>query len=83
MLVVSRKLGEKILIGDSISITVARIGPSTVRLGIDAPKDMKIVRDELLRRIGVSEDAINNVPDSGTVEIEVSAVPQSGDTSQG
>ena len=47
MLVVSRKVGERILIGDNISIMIVRIGPNTVRVGIDAPRDMNIVREEL------------------------------------
>jgi carbon storage regulator len=48
MLVLSRKPGEKILIGDHISITIVRIGPNTVRIGIEAPRNMNIVREELL-----------------------------------
>jgi carbon storage regulator len=47
MLVLSRKPGERILIGEGIAVTVVRIGPNTVRLGIDAPRTMNIVRDEL------------------------------------
>ena len=47
MLVLSRKASEKILIGDDVVIMVIRIGPNTVRLGINAPKDMNIVREEL------------------------------------
>ena len=47
MLVLSRKPGERILIGDQVAITIVRIGPNTVRLGIDAPRDMNIVREEL------------------------------------
>lgn len=47
MLVLSRKPGEKILIGDKVQITIVRIGPNTVRLGIDAPKEEKILRHEL------------------------------------
>ena len=50
MLVLSRKPGERILIGDKVSITIVRIGPNTVRLGIDAPRDMNIVREELTDR---------------------------------
>lgn len=46
MLVLSRKTGEKLTIGN-IEITVVRIGPNTVRIGIDAPKDVKIMREEL------------------------------------
>ncbi len=47
MLVLSRKPGEKIHIGNLVTITIVRIGPNTVRLGIDAPREMNIVRDEL------------------------------------
>jgi carbon storage regulator len=47
MLVLSRKPGERILIGDDVVLTVVRIGPNNVRLGIDAPKSMNIVREEL------------------------------------
>lgn len=37
------------MIGDEIAITIVRIGPNAVRLGIDAPRDMNIVREELCR----------------------------------
>ena len=47
MLVLSRKAGERILIGDQVAVTVVRIGPNTVRIGIEAPRDMNIVREEL------------------------------------
>jgi carbon storage regulator len=47
MLVLSRKTSERILIGDDIAITIVRIGPNSVRIGIEAPKNMNIVREEL------------------------------------
>lgn len=47
MLVLSRKVGEKILIGDKIAVTVVRLAPGVVRLGIDAPENMVIVREEI------------------------------------
>ena len=47
MLVLSRKPGERIMIGDEIVITIVRIGPNAVRVGIEAPRDMNIVREEL------------------------------------
>lgn len=48
MLVLSRKTSERILIGDDVAITIVRIGPNSVRIGIEAPKTMNIVREELL-----------------------------------
>lgn len=47
MLVVSRKAGERVLVGDQIIVTVVQIGPSAIRIGIDAPKCLNIVREEL------------------------------------
>jgi len=47
MLVLSRKAGERILIGDDVAITVVRVGPNSVRVGIEAPRSVNIVREEL------------------------------------
>ncbi len=47
MLVLTRKNGQKIQIGDDITITVLRIKGRSVRVGIDAPEDVRIVRSEL------------------------------------
>lgn len=47
MLVISRKCGERVLVGDKIVVTVVGIGPNVVRLGIEASKDINIVREEL------------------------------------
>lgn len=47
MLVLSRKTNERILIGEKIALTVVRIGPNTVRIGIDAPRDVNIRRHEV------------------------------------
>ena len=47
MLVLSRKLGEKILIGDSIVLTVVKIDRNQIRLGIEAPTDVAIYREEI------------------------------------
>ena len=48
MLVLSRKLGEKIYINDNICITVVDIDRGKIRLGIEAPRDIPIFRQELL-----------------------------------
>jgi carbon storage regulator len=47
MLVLSRKESQRIRLGDSIVITVVRVNGDKVRLGIEAPRDMLVLRDEL------------------------------------
>lgn len=51
MLVISRKKGESLLIGDDIEITVAKIEDGTVKLSISAPRNITILRKELYREI--------------------------------
>jgi carbon storage regulator len=48
MLVLTRKLNERIMIGDDICVTVVRIEGGQVRLGVEAPRDVTIAREELL-----------------------------------
>ncbi len=47
MLVLSRKVGERTLIGDEIAVTVVRVAQGIVRVGVEAPKEMPIVREEI------------------------------------
>jgi carbon storage regulator len=47
MLVLSRKEGEKILIGDGVVLTINRIAGNRVAIGIQAPRDIRVVRGEL------------------------------------
>jgi len=48
MLVLSRKPGEKIQIGGGITVTVLELTQNRVRIGIDAPQDVRILREELV-----------------------------------
>ena len=47
MLVLSRKIGEKLVIGDNITVVVSRVAGNRVMLGIEAPHDVRIIRGEL------------------------------------
>lgn len=47
MLVLSRKLGEKIVIGDDIVVTVVKIDRNQIRIGIEAPHDVAVYREEI------------------------------------
>ena len=55
MLILTRRPGETILIGDNIQVTVVDVDRNQVRIGIDAPQEVKIVREELIGEHG--EDA--------------------------
>jgi len=48
MLVLSRKLNETILIGDNIRVTLLGIDGDKIKVGVDAPRDIKVFREELL-----------------------------------
>ena len=51
MLVLSRKRGERIMIGNNIELTIMGVHGGTVRLGLDAPKEVAIHREEVFRRV--------------------------------
>lgn len=60
MLVLSRKVGERILIGGDIRVTIVRIGGGGVRVGIEAPPNLNVVREELKDR--GSDGAVPEAP---------------------
>jgi carbon storage regulator len=55
VLVVSRKVGERVLIGDEITVTVIKVGSGGVRIGIQAPKELAVVREELAVQVRKAE----------------------------
>ena len=65
MLVITRKPEESIVIGDNIEITIFEIGKDKVRIGIEAPKNVKISRKEIL----VTEN--ENIQASAEVSIDI------------
>ena len=51
MLILTRRIGEVLRVGDDVSITVLGIKGNQVRIGIDAPKDVSVHREEIYQRI--------------------------------
>ena len=56
MLILTRKVGESVLIGDDISITVLSVRGNQVKLGVQAPKEVSVHREEIFQRIQQSKD---------------------------
>jgi carbon storage regulator len=57
MLILSRKVNEKIMIGDDISISVIEVRGDQVRLGVDAPRSVKVFRQEVFDAIKAENKA--------------------------
>lgn len=57
MLVLTRKAGESIVVGNSVRITVIELSPGVVRLGFEAPPEVSIYREEVYREIAAANRA--------------------------
>jgi carbon storage regulator len=66
MLVLSRRLGETLIIGDDVKITVLGISGNQVRLGIAAPKEVSVHREEVYRRIQDEQQNDDRLASSGS-----------------
>jgi carbon storage regulator CsrA len=64
MLVLSRKVGEQIVIGDNITIVVNKVAGNRISLGIQAPRDVRIVRGEL-------KEAVTSFDDEEVVSLRI------------
>ena len=64
MLVLSRKVGESILIGESIRVTVVQSANGRIRLGIDAPPEVIVLREELTKSSFNSSPSKNGEPEA-------------------
>ncbi|MGH8226988.1 MAG: carbon storage regulator CsrA [Steroidobacteraceae bacterium] len=51
MLILTRKAGERLMIGEQVTVTVLGVNGNQVRIGIDAPRDVPVHREEVYERI--------------------------------
>ena len=51
MLILTRRVGETVMIGDEVTVTVLRVKGNQVRLGVNAPKSVSVQREEIFHRI--------------------------------
>jgi len=66
MLVLSRKQNERIRVGDSVVVTIVRVSGDKVRIGIEAPPDVRVLRDEL------DDDLLGDVTLDSGAELPIS-----------
>ena len=69
MLILSRKINEKICIGNNITLTIMEVRGDQVKVGIDAPKDVKVFRQEVFNAI-----QSENKASASTVKADLSAL---------
>ncbi|MDF2888009.1 MAG: carbon storage regulator, CsrA [Lacrimispora sp.] len=67
MLILQRKKDQSLNIGDNISITVLEIGNDWVKLAIDAPRDVSILRSELLEAVSANQEAVSLQLNAGSI----------------
>lgn len=60
MLILTRKIGESLLIGDDVEITVLSVRGSQVKLGVKAPKEIAVHREEIYQRIKALSESSDN-----------------------
>ena len=56
MLILTRKIGESLIIGDDVEITVLSVRGNQAKLGVNAPKEIAVHRQEIYERIKAAED---------------------------
>lgn len=57
MLILTRKIGESLIIGDDVEVTVLSVRGNQVKLGVNAPKEIAVHRQEIYERIKAAEDS--------------------------
>lgn len=66
MLILTRRVGETLMIGDQVTVTVLGVKGNQVRIGINAPKDLAVHREEIFQRIRKEQEGGGEAP--ATVE---------------
>lgn len=79
MLILQRKTDQSLVIGDQITITVIDVGPDSVKLAIDAPKEITILRSELVEAAAENREASVSLNEHALEELKNFLVVQQTD----
>ena len=60
MLILTRRVGETLMVGDEVTVTVLGVKGNQVRIGVNAPKDVAVHREEIYERIKQEQGATGN-----------------------
>ncbi len=64
MLILTRRVGETLIIGDNVTVTVLGVKGNQVRIGVNAPKDVTVHREEIYERIKKEKEQAHASPDN-------------------
>ena len=70
MLILTRRVGETVMIGNEVTVTVLGVKGNQVRVGVNAPKDVAVHREEIYERIKREQDHASNAGASATKMVD-------------
>ena len=73
MLILTRRIGETLMVGDEVSITVLGVKGNQVRIGVDAPKEIAVHREEIWQRIQNEKQSNTETEPNGNKAIDSSS----------
>ena len=62
MLILTRRVDESLVIGDNVTVTILGVKGNQVRIGVDAPRDVAVHREELAQKQGLGEESQSQGP---------------------
>jgi carbon storage regulator len=69
MLILTRRVGETVMIGNEVTVTVLGVKGNQVRIGVNAPKDVAVHREEIYERIKREEDQDSRSPQAPVAKV--------------